>query len=338
MTEAPPVRTCPEVAADLEAGRPVVALETAVLTHGLPKEPGPRPAGLVGSDTTTKILGPHAWNEDRPLHLESVRAIAQAVRRHGARPAIVGVVDGVLVIGLDDDELLRLAHDPNARKASTRDLASLAIAGQSAGTTVAASMRACRLAAPNPIRVFATGGIGGVHRGWQQRPDVSADLRALSTEPVAVVASGAKVILDVPATLETLDTLGVPVVGFGTDHMPLFTAGTDASLTVPHRIDHPSDVAALCRSHWMDFKQSTGVLIANPCPADAAVDQSRLDTLVDAGLGEAASLGIDGADVTPFLLASMIGADDLDPLGANISLLISNAALAARISVSMSDG
>lgn len=338
MTDGPPVRTSASVAEALETGEPVVALETAVLTHGLPKTPGPRPAAFASCERVRDRLGDHAWDENEPIHLEAVRAISAAVRRAGAHPAVVGVLDGELVIGLDDDELVRLAHDETAVKASTRDLAPCARAGRSAGTTVAASMRACRLAAPRPIRVFATGGIGGVHRGWQDRPDISADLRALASEPVAVVASGAKVILDVTATLEILDTLGVPVVGVGTDEMPVFTAGVDPTLRVPHRIDEPREIGAMCRSHWTDFGQSTGILLANPCPADAAVDPSRLDALVDAGLGEAASLGIDGADVTPFLLASMIGAEDLDPLGANIALLVSNAALAGDIAASMADG
>lgn len=338
MNDGPSVRTSDAVAEDLEAGRPVVALETAVLTHGLPKSPEAPPASLLSGERVQSCLGDHRWDETQPLHLEAVRAISAAVRHAGARPAVVGVIDGTLVIGLSDDELERLAHDEEAVKASTRDLASCALAGLSAGTTVAASMRACRLASPHPVRVFATGGIGGVHRGWQQRPDISADLRALATEPVAVVSSGAKVILDVTATLETLDTLGVPVIGVGTDRVPIFTAGVDDTLRVPHRLDTARDLAALCRSHWEDFSQTTGILLANPCPADAALDPSRLDALVDTGLGEAASLGIDGADVTPFLLASMIGAQDLDPLGANIALLISNASLAGEVAVAMATG
>ena len=338
MTGGVPVRTSDAVSRELEAGRPVVGLETAVLTHGLPKEPGPPPASIGHDEHVASCLGDHAWNDERPINLEAVRAVSEAVRLAGARPAVIGVLDGVLVIGLDDAELVRLAEDADAIKASTRDLAPCALSGRSAGTTVAASMRACRLAAPRAIPVFATGGIGGVHRGWQERPDISADLRALATEPVAVVASGAKVILDVTATLEILDTLGVPVVGVGTDRMPVFTAGVDPKLRVPHRLDRPEELAALCRSHWTDFGLDTGILLANPCPPNVAVDPARLDALVDTGLGEAASLGIDGADVTPFLLASMIGAEDLDPLGANIALLISNASLAARIAVAMADG
>lgn len=332
------VRTAPEVAEALADGRPVVALETAVLTHGLPRDPLARPASLAPGRTAAGLLGGHAWDESAPGNLAAVHAIAAAVRAAGAVPASVGVVHGELVIGLDDAELSALALDESARKASSRDLGPLAATGGSAGTTVAATMRACRLASPSPIRFFATGGIGGVHRGWQQRPDISADLRALAGEPVAVVASGAKVILDVAATLEALDTLGVPVIGVGTDAMPIFTAGLDAELAPPHRLDDPAAIAAACRRHWVDFQQTSGVLLANPCPADAAADPHRIDALVDAGLAEASSLGIDGGDVTPFLLASMVGAEDIDPLGANVALLVSNAALAARIAVADAAG
>jgi pseudouridine-5'-phosphate glycosidase len=338
MTGRTAVRTSPEVAEALGAGRPVVALETAVLTHGLPRDGSARPRSLAPGHHAAELLHGHAWNESAPCNLEAVRAVAAAVRAVGAVPASVGVMHGELVIGLDDDELSTLALDESAKKASSRDLGPLAATGSSAGTTVAATMRACRLASPQPIRVFATGGIGGVHRGWQQRPDISADLRALANEPVAVVASGAKVILDVAATLEALDTLGVPVIGVGTDGMPIFTAGVDADLAPPHRLDDPAAIAAACRRHWDDFGQSSGVLLANPCPADAAADPRRIDALVDAGLAEASSLGIDGGDVTPFLLASMIGQEDVDPLGANIALLISNAALAARVAVAFAAG
>lgn len=338
MTSSPAVRTTPDVADALAEGRPVVALETAVLTHGIPRDPIARPASLTPGQAAADATRGHSWNEDAPGNLEAVRAVAAAVRNAGAMPASVGVLHGDLVIGLSDGDLEALALDESARKASSRDLGPLAATGGSAGTTVAATMRACRLASPAPIRFFATGGIGGVHRGWQQRPDVSADLRALANEPVAVVASGAKVILDVAATLEALDTLGVPVIGIGTDAMPIFTAGVDSELSAPHRLDDPAAIAAACRRHWTDFAQSSGVLLANPCPVDAAADPHRIDALVDAGLAEASSLGIDGSDVTPFLLASMVGREGVDPLSANIALLVSNAAMAARVAVADAAG
>lgn len=337
MSDGPAVVTGQEVADALAENRPVVGLETAVLTHGLPREPAAMPSTLGSDHEAGRLIPGREWDSSVPFNLESVRAIAHAARLAGAVPATIGVIDGVLKIGLDESEIARLAVETSARKASTRDLATLAANGNCAGTTVAASMRACRLASPRPIEVFATGGIGGVHRGWQTRPDISADLRALATEPVAVVASGAKVILDVTATLEALDSLGVPVLGFGTDRMPVFTAGVHEELRVPHRVEDPATLARSIRCHWNDFGIVSGILIANPCPTDAAIDASHLDVLVDTGLAEASALGIEGADVTPFLLSSMLDAKDADPLASNVALLVSNAALAARIAVDLAD-
>ena len=328
------VRTHSEVADALAEGRPVVGLETAVLTHGLPRDGQPAPGCLrAGGRVAELIGGTPAWDADAPLNLQSVQLLEQAVRHAGAVPAVIAMIDGALRIGLDPGELEALALDETAAKASNRDFGPLSARNASAGTTVAASMRACRLALPAPINIFATGGIGGVHRGWSTRPDISADLRALATEPVLVVASGAKVILDLPATLEALDTLGVPVIGYGTDALPIFTAGLSDDLVVPHRLDDSPAIVDACRRHWSDFGQSSGVLVVNPCPADDAIDPHRMDVLVDVGLAEAAAQGIDGSSVTPFLLASMISDLDLNPISANLSLLISNAALAARIAV-----
>jgi pseudouridylate synthase len=328
------VRTHSEVADALAEGRPVVGLETAVLTHGLPRNGQPAPRCLrKGGRVAELIGGTPAWDANAPLNLQSIRLLDQAVRHAGAVPAVIAMIDGTLRIGLDAEELEALALDETAAKASNRDFGPLSARGASAGTTVAASMRACRLAQPSPIHVFATGGIGGVHRGWSTRPDISADLRALATEPVVVVASGAKVILDLPATFEALDTLGVPVIGFGTDALPIFTAGLSDDLVVPHRLDDSASIAEACRRHWTEFGQTSGVLVVNPCPAEDAIDPHRMDVMVDAGLAEAAAQGIDGSGVTPFLLASMISNLDLNPISANLSLLISNASLAARIAV-----
>ncbi|MAD20486.1 MAG: pseudouridine-5-phosphate glycosidase [Planctomycetaceae bacterium] len=326
------VRTHPEIADAIASGRPVVGLETAVLTHGLSRSGRTAPNCLRPDGEVAGMLGGEIdWDDDAPLNLQAVRLVSRAVRHAGAVPAIIGMVDGVLRIGLDDDELAALALDESASKVSNRDFAAISVAGGSAGTTVAASMHACRLASPAPIRVFATGGIGGVHRGWTERPDISADLRALASEPVVVVASGAKVILDLPATLEMLDTLGVPVIGYRTDALPIFTVGTSEDLRVPHRLDTVDSVAETCRRHWDGFAQSSGILVANPCPAEDAIDPHRMDVLVDAGLAEAAAQGIDGSGVTPFLLGSMITDADIDPVSANLALLVSNAALAGGI-------
>lgn len=341
MTSPPDgfVRTHPEVADALADGRPVVGLETAVLTHGLPRTGRNAPDCLrTGGEVAGLLGGDVRWDDDAPLNLQAVSLVSQAVRHANAVPAVIAMIDGVLRIGLDEDELARLALDETARKASNRDFAALSVANASAGTTVAASMHACGLAAPRPIRVFATGGIGGVHRGWTERPDVSADLRALGSEPVVVVASGAKVILDLPATLEMLDTLGVPVVGYRTDALPIFTVGLSEELEVPHRLDSADAIAEACRRHWGEFRQTSGMLVANPCPADEAIDPHRMDVLVDAGLAEAAAQGIDGSGVTPFLLGSMIADADVDPVSANLALLIANAALAGEIATAWSTG
>ena len=333
-----PVRTHPLVAEALEAGRPVVGLETALLTHGLPKEPLAVPECLADEALLRDHLAaPLAWDPAMAANLQVARLMVRAVQDAGAIPAAIGLIAGELVIGLDDDELAHLAVHEDVAKASVRDLAPLAVAEASAGTTVAASVRACTLADPSPIRVFATGGIGGVHRGWQTRPDISADLIALADHPVAVVASGAKVILDLVATTEALDTLGVPVIGCGAELMPSFTAGLDQALPLDHHLDDPESLARLCHLHWTVFQATSGVLIARPCPAGLNADSDALDRLVNTGLAEAAALGIDGGAVTPFLLGSIGRSPESNALSANIALLLANAACAARVAGALSN-
>jgi pseudouridine-5'-phosphate glycosidase len=244
----------------LRDGRPVVALETAVLTHGLPAEVVP------GIDPGPAAVG---WEPELPLNLATVRAMQATVRAGGAVPAVIAVVDGVLRIGLDDDTLAALASG-GAEKASVSTLAGVIARGASAGTTVAATLLACVRTDDAPIRFLATGGIGGVHADWQTRRDVSADLLQLHATPVCTVCSGAKSILDVPATLETLETLGVPVVGFGTDHFPYFHAQAGA-LPVPQRVENAADAARLCRVHWADLGRTSGIVLAVPVPAAAPV-------------------------------------------------------------------
>ena len=188
---------------------------------------------------------------------------------------------------------------------------------------------------PKPIRVFATGGIGGVHRNWQTRPDVSADLKALAEESVVVVASGAKVILDLPATYEALDALGVPIIGFTTDGMPRFTAPPSSNMPVPHRCDDPEQIASICSAHWNSVGSRSALLVANPCPPGLECDTDQIDLLVDAGLAEAAALGIEGGEVTPFLLGKMGSDPTAATISANIALLLSNATVASKISVAL---
>ena len=326
----------PEVRSALEHGKPVVALETAVVTHGLPATPLPVPECLTADSPLQNMLAtPLRWDDTVNTNLQLALLMSQAVRNAGAVPASIGMLDGVLHIGMDDEQLTALAESTNAKKASIRDLAPLLLKKADAGTTVAASLRCCSMCEPKPIQVFATGGIGGVHRDWQTRPDISADLKALAEEPVAVVASGAKVILDLPATYEALDALGVPIIGHTTDGMPRFTAPPSEKMPVPHRCDDPEEIATMCRTHWHNVGSRSSVLIANPCPAGLECDTDQIDLLVDAGLAEAAALGIEGGEVTPFLLGKMGSDPTAATISANIALLLSNATVASKISVAL---
>ncbi|MCA9689026.1 MAG: pseudouridine-5'-phosphate glycosidase [Myxococcales bacterium] len=293
----------PEVAAALARGGPVVGLETAVLTHGLP----------------------------RPQNLHVVRAMAAAVRRAGATPAVIGALAGVVRVGLDDDALATLAAAAAPKKLGARDLAWAIAAKASGGTTVSATLACCSAAG---IRVIATGGIGGVHRDTAQR-DVSADLYELSQSTCCVVCSGGKSILDLPATLEALESLGVPVIGWRTDHLPQFHARGDARLPAPRRLDAIEQVVALCRARWGPLAQRGGLLLANPAPAAAALDQAELDAVVAAACQRARERGIQGAALTPFLLADLEDRTDGRSLRANLALLEDNARLAGELAAAL---
>ena len=332
----PVTHTQVDVVEAIAAGQPIVALETAVLTHGLPRHPIETPTCFAEDSALWQHLAtPLHWDESLNANVQLGMLMATAVRNAGAVPASIGVLEGTLRIGLDDDELRKLATTNDVAKASARDLAPLLSSGRSAGTTVAAAIRACSLAQPSPIRVFATGGIGGVHRDWQKRPDISADLGALAREPVAVVASGAKVILDVQATVEMLDALGVLVLGHGTDSMPRFTAAATSEFPLEHRFDDPKEIAHTCQLHWNVLEANSAVLVANPCPLGLESNSKQLDRLVDAGLAEAATLGIEGGEVTPFLLDAIGKDPEANAVSANLALLLANATLAARIAVEL---
>lgn len=334
-----------EVASALLEGRPVVALESAVITAGLPREP-------IALSSRLKI---HGWRSDRPVNLELALAMERTVRAGGATPATIAVVDGRLHIGLSNTELEGLALDALAGKASITDLASTLTPSASqkprgrinAGTTVSATLAACSLADPNrhaqasgrcPIAVFATGGIGGVHRGWTKQPDVSADLRAIAGTPVCVVCSGGKSILDLPATLETLEALNVPVLGHGTYLFPQFQSLGTTDLRVRLRVDDASEAAALCDTHWRTLLQSTGVLLANPVPAELAIDAMEMTLAVDLAEREAKKRGVIGAMRTPFLLGEIARLTNNKSLEANLALLVSNARLAAEVAVALGNG
>jgi pseudouridine-5'-phosphate glycosidase len=301
------IRVAGEVREALEAGRPVVALETSVVAHGLPS----------------------------PQNLESARRSAAAVRDAGAVPAVVGVLAGQIVVGLTEAELQRLA-DPatGAAKAQARDLAALVVAGRDGGTTVSATVAIAGLLG---IRVVATGGIGGVHRvpeggGSAAALDVSADLDELARQPVCVVSAGPKVILDLPATAEALETRGVPAIGLRTSEMPAFYV--DASgVALEHRAEDERQAAELLDVHWRALRRREGVLVFVPPPEP--LPRERVEGAVATGLAEARARGVHGKEATPFLLAAVARATEGRAVGANLALLERNAAVAGRIAVAL---
>ncbi|MGF1476947.1 MAG: pseudouridine-5'-phosphate glycosidase [Geminicoccaceae bacterium] len=289
-----------EVRAALRDGRPVVALETTILAHGLP----------------------------RPDNLEVGLALEATVRDAGAVPATIAILEGRVTVGLEQDQLAAIAERSDVEKCSSRDLARAIAEGKFGATTVASTIA---LAARAGISVMATGGIGGVHRGGEVTGDVSADLPELARTRTVVVSAGAKIILDLPRTLEMLETLGVPVLGFETDHFPAFYAA-DSGLSVP-RIDQLDRLAAVCRAH-LDFG-SGGALVVQPPPSAHALSRDQAEALVDQALAAAEDAGIQGADATPFLLQHMASASDGATVILNRELVLANANLAARLAVAM---
>lgn len=295
---SPPLVLAPEVAAARDAGRPIVALETTVVTHGLPA----------------------------PENLATARAVEAEIRAEGAVPATIAVIDGAIRVGLAEEELARFAALPGIRKLSRADLAVAVAAGWPGSTTVAATMICARLAG---IEVFATGGIGGVHRGAETSFDVSADLRELAETPVTVVASGAKAILDLPKTLEMLETLGVPVIAFGQDGFPAFWSRR-SGLPAPLRLDEPQAIARAHRAR-RTLGLPGGQLVANPIPVEDEIPLATIAPHIERALAEAEAGGIAAKAVTPFLLSRIVEATGGASLRANIALLRANARLAARI-------
>jgi pseudouridylate synthase len=289
----------PEVAAALADHRPVVALESTIISHGLP----------------------------RPDNLRIAREIEAAVRVGGAVPATVAVVDGTARIGLDDEALARLAGDPDVVKVSVRDVATVAALGGVGATTVAST---AHLAARAGIRVFATGGLGGVHRGARDTWDESADLTTLSRTPVLVVCAGVKSILDVRATLERLETLNVGVLGYRTNRFPGFYRA-DSGYGLDWRVDSPQQVAAVLRARHELGTDQYGLVLANPIAAADELDGELHDQVLAAGLAAAGAAAVHGKDVTPFLLDYFHRETHGASLAANIALVLSNARLAAEV-------
>lgn len=289
----------PEVAAALAAHAPVVALESTIISHGMP------------------------W----PRNVETALAVEAEIRAHGAVPATIAVLGGRLKAGLGLAQIEHIGRTgPAMSKASRRDIPFLLASGADGATTVAATMI---VAARAGIRVFATGGIGGVHRGATRSLDISADLQELSRTPVAVVCAGAKSILDLGLTLEYLETHGVPVIGYRTDTLPAFFV-RDSAFALAHRLDEPAAIARVMRAQWgLGF--GAGLVVANPIPAEYALPRETADRATDQALAEAAEHGIRGKAVTPFLLQRVNALTGGDSLASNVQLVLNNARLAAAI-------
>ena len=284
-----------EVSKARQRGKPIVALESTVITHGLP----------------------------RPENLQPARDLESIVRSEGAVPATIAVLNGRVCVGLEASELERLATDESAHKLSNRDLAAAVADEASGGTTVAATLRVAAMAG---IRVFATGGIGGVHRGsyW----DVSADLPELVRRPVLLVCAGAKALLNLPATLEQLETLGVPVIGYQTDKFPAFYS-IESGLPTSARADSSEQVAEIARAHW-DLGGG-GLMLAVPLPAEGALPRAEVESWIAQAINEAVPQRIQGQDVSPFLLQRVSELSGGRSLQANLALLRNNAMIAARV-------
>ncbi|MFM7133437.1 MAG: pseudouridine-5'-phosphate glycosidase [Planctomycetota bacterium] len=324
------VRIAPEVRDALAAGRPVVALETAAVTHGLPREPLAAEPRFFADPSVCE--GVRAAFRGRPVHAALGHALAAAVRAEGAVPATVGVLRGKLVIGLDAEETDELAAMREVRKISERDIAAACADGASGGTTVAATILACRLATPTPIRIFATDGIGGVHRGFAARPDISADLMAIRDGGTMVVTAGAKSILDLPATLELLDTLGIPTVGLGRAHFPLFLSPGSAALPT-NASAADADAAARIFAAHRSFYPGRGMLLCVAPPESDALPVETIESAVAEGMRECERRGIHGPEVTPVLLSAVARATGGASLRANLAVLVHNAMVGARVAV-----
>lgn len=293
----------PEVQAALDAGKPVVALESTIITHGMPY----------------------------PQNLETALAVEKVVRDNGAIPATIAVMGGKLCVGVAGDDLETLARTGlDAAKASRRDLAAILANGKTAGTTVATTMQIAALAG---IKIFATGGIGGVHRGAETTFDISADLTELSQTPVAVVCAGAKSILDIGKTLEVLETNGVPVIGYGTGAFPAFFA-RDSGYPVDYRADTAEEVARLIAIQ-SDLGMAGGILVANPIPEADALEADEINARIASAIADAEAQGVTRKDLTPYLLNRIFELTDGKSLVANIALVKNNAAVAAQIAAAL---
>jgi pseudouridine-5'-phosphate glycosidase len=296
------IKYSPEVAQAIKAGKPIVALESTIISHGLP----------------------------RPSNLEVAKQCEEIVRKGGAVPATIALLDGKILIGLEPHELEAIANREDIAKASIRDLALIVSQNKSAATTVAAT---AHIAAVAGIKVFATGGLGGVHRGASQSFDESADLTALSQLDMTVVCAGVKSILDVHATLERLETLSIGIVGYKTNSFPGFYL-TDSGFTLEHRVENAAEIAKIIKTRTDISTQFKSLVVANPVAVE--MPRARHDEILASGLSRAKQEGIDGKAVTPFLLEHFHKASNGESLKINTEIIKSNCALAAEIAVALS--
>ena len=288
----------PEVKKALDEGRPVVALESTIISHGMPY----------------------------PRNVETALLVEQTIRDCGATPATIAVIGGRLKAGLSRDEIEYLGKTGRGvAKASRRDLPALVARGADGATTVTTTMIIAHMAG---IKIFATGGIGGVHRGAEVTMDISADLEELAQTPVMVVCAGAKSILDLGLTLEYLETHGVPVIGYGTDELPAFYT-RKSGFGVDYRVDSPAELAAMFRAQ-RDLGYKGGMLVTNPIPEEYSMDKAVIDKAIEEALAQAKAQGIHGKETTPFLLAKVVELTGGDSLDSNIQLVLNNARVAAR--------
>ncbi len=293
-----------EVQKALREGKAVVALESTIISHGMPY----------------------------PDNVEMAKSVEETIRKQGVTPATIAILDGKVKVGLTHDEIVTLGKSEEVLKASKRDLAYVISRNLHAGTTVSATMLIAERAG---IKVFATGGIGGVHRNGQNTFDISRDLEEFAQSNVAVVCAGAKAILDLPLTMEYLETKGVEVVGYKTDKLPAFYS-SESDIDIPQRLDSPSEIAKLMKAKW-DFPLKGGLVIANPVPKDKEIPYETMRSVIEEALLEAKDAGIIGKEVTPYLLEKVAKKTKGASLEANIALVLNNAKLASEIAIAFAN-
>lgn len=289
-----------EVQEGMKKGLPIVALESTIISHGMPY----------------------------PQNVEMARTVEQIVRDNGGVPATIAIVDGKIKIGLSDDELEMFGSSKGVAKVSRRDLADVVASKRLGATTVATTMIAAQMAG---IKFFVTGGLGGVHRGWESTLDISADMDEFAQTDVTVICAGAKSILDLPATLEYLETKGVPVIGYTTKNLPAFFT-RDSGLPLPLSSDNLEHIASMIKTKW-ELGLKGGVVVANPIPEEDALDPEYIDSIIAQAVQEAEEQGIVGKDITPFLLGKIVEKTDGKSLEANIKLVYNNAKVGTQLAV-----